>query len=554
MYRLPSLCLIATLLPPMLPASAADVPPAQILAPQIDAAVRNYYRPDGPGATIIVTYGGRTMFRQAYGLADVAAKTPMTPETVLRIASVTKQFTAVAVLMLEEEGRLALTDDVTKHLPGYPASGRKVTIEHLLTHTSGIPNYTALPDARAVRLRDMTVQQMIDRFKDLPLEFEPGSRFAYSNSGYFLLGAIIEKVSGQPFATFLERRIFLPLGMQDTAYEGHERRPAPHATGYSGGPGGFVAAERNSMTQPYAAGGLVSTVDDLARWDAAIADGKLLKAATWQRAFTPYALTTGKSAGYGYGWGINELLGQPAVSHSGGIDGFSSHAMFLPRQRLFVAVLQNADSRLVDPDVPARKAAAIVLGKPYPERTPAALDASVLQAFVGRYGSGGKTTHTVRLVDGALVLQRGGPVRRLLPYSPTGFMVENTLVTAEFTRAADGKVNGVRIDDTMRITSLDRTGDAPARQPIALAGAVFDPYQGRYQLAPGMELAITRDGERFYGQATGQPRVEMKAMSERAFFSDEVDAELEFFRDDSGKVDRLVLRQHGREMPATRIH
>jgi hypothetical protein len=220
---------------------------------------------------------------------------------------------------------------------------------------------------------------------------------------------------------------------------------------------------------------------------------------------------------------------------------------------LFVAVLQNAEAGLVSPDVPARKAAAAALGTPFPEHVPIRLERQALLPFAGQYGSDGKTTHTVRLDGDTLLLQRGGPVRRLLPYGPAAFAVEESLVTVEFTRGADGRVTGLAIDDTNERKVLVRTGDKPAREPVALPAAVFDAYRGRYELAPGVRLEISRDGTRFYGQATGQPRVEITATGPRTFYSDEADAELEFIANADGSIDALLLRQHGRETRARRV-
>lgn len=435
--------------------AAADA--ARPVAARIDAAIARYYRADGPGATVIVTRHGKPVFRKAYGLASVAPRRPMTPAMVQRLASVTKQFTAAAILLLADEGRLALDDDITAYLPDYPAHDRKITIEHLLTHTSGIPSYTGIAGFADARRDDVTVQQMIARFKDLPLEFAPGTRYRYNNSGYFLLGAIIEQVAGQPYADFMAQRLFIPLGMQDTAYAGHERRQAPHAAGHTRGADGWAPSFALSMTQPYAAGALVSTVDDLARWDGAIAAGKLLKRATWQRAFTAYRLADGTSTHYGYGWSVAEWNGSPAFSHGGGIDGFATYVMRLPEQGIYVAVLQNADGLPASPDVPARKAAAIAAGKPYPEHRIVRLAPAALAGLPGTYGSGGKSTHTVRQDGADLLLQREiGPARRLLPFSPTGFAVENTLVTVKFTRGADGAATALVIDDTAKLIPLER--------------------------------------------------------------------------------------------------
>ena len=354
---------------------ATKTVPAQSLSGKLDALFKPQYKAEDPGATVIVVKDGKTVFRKAYGAADVAARTPLTPGTVLRLGSITKQFTAVAILMLAEEGKLALNDPITRFFPDYPTQGKVITVEHLLTHTSGIVSYTSKPDYVSTMAQDFTVARMIDGFRNDPLEFEPGTTFSYNNSGYFLLGAIIEKVSGMTYAGFLERRIFTPLGMKDTAYEGVERSNAPRAAGYSAQEKGFAPAQPLSMSQPYAAGALVSTVDDLATWDAAIASGKLLTPASWKLAFPPYKLSPEKSTGYGYGWSVGTLQGTPMVDHGGGINGFRTHALRLPEQKIFVAVLTNADSGNADPEVLAKRAAALAMGKPFMEPKAFELDA-----------------------------------------------------------------------------------------------------------------------------------------------------------------------------------
>lgn len=355
------------------------------LATRIDNAIAPLFKAGEPGATIIVTKAGQPVFRKAYGLADVAKGQTMTPDTVMRIASITKQFTATTILMLADEGKLDLDDDINKFLPGYPTEGKRITIKQLLTHTSGIANFTSKPGFEAGVAEDLTPGQMIDTFKNDPLQFEPGTRYAYSNSGYFLLGVIIEKVSGLSYAQFVEQRIFVPLGMNNSAYDGHERGNAPRAQGYTrSGTGtgvGFEHGKVVSMTQPYAAGGLVSTVDDLARWDAAVSAGTLLKPASQQKAFTAHILPDGKSVPYGYGWSIGKLRGMTMQSHGGGIYGYSSYALRLPGQQLYVAVLTNADSGIAAADVIAMKVAAIAAGNPFPEHVPVTPDAKVVKAY-----------------------------------------------------------------------------------------------------------------------------------------------------------------------------
>lgn len=538
--------------PVALAQGAAPAAAEQSVAERIDRLVSPYYKPDVPGATVIVVKDGKTLFRKAYGLADVGRKVPMTPETAMRLGSISKQFTAVGILMLADEGKLALSDDITKFLPGYPTQGKKISIEHLLTHTSGIVSYTSKPGFMQTETQDFTVEQMIDSFKNDPLEFEPGSRYRYNNSGYFLLGAIIEKVSGMPYAKFMAQRIFIPLGMQHTAYEGHERVAGPQAAGHGKTKDGFGYSKPLSMTQPYAAGALVSTVDDLARWDAAISSGKLLKEASLTKAFEPYRLSTGKPNKYGYGWEMDKLQGVAMISHGGAINGFNTHAIRLPVEKVYVAVLTNTESGIVWSDVVAKKAAALAIGKPYPEFKPVTLDAAALDAFAGTYEMDEGGQRVVRRDKDGLVLQRpSGPPLRLTAYSQNGFYVPWGLDYMEFARDAKGAVTQLTFYRDGNATINKRVGDVSAdRKAVSIPPTAFDVWVGRYELAPNFVIELSRDGDKFYAQATGQAKMEIFPASETVFFSKVVDAELHLAQGSGGS---LTLRQNGREIVGHRL-
>src|SRR5262245_7719131 len=280
--------------------------PNQDLAEAIDVLLTEVYKPDGPGAAVVVVKDGRVLFRKGYGMANLELGVPIAPDMVFRLGSITKQFTAVAILMLAEQGALALDDDITAFFPDYPTHGHTITVEHLLTHTSGIRSYTGMPEWLPLWRKDFTVDELIDFFKHQPMDFAPGEKWSYNNSGYILLGAIIEKVSGKTYEQFLQQQIFEPLGMRQSYYDSTSRIIPRRVSGYSKGPEGYENAPYLSMTQPYAAGALASSVDDLALWDAALYGDRLIKPETLRRAFTSSTLNDGGATGYGYGWGISE--------------------------------------------------------------------------------------------------------------------------------------------------------------------------------------------------------------------------------------------------------
>lgn len=465
-------------------------------AAELDAIARAAYPANEPGASVLVMKDGTALLRKGYGLADLELQVPIAPEMVFRIGSVTKQFTAAAVLLLEQEGKLSTGDDIRKYLPDYPTEGRTVTIEHLLTHTSGIRSYTDM-SSFSDRIRDdMSVGELIDSFKNQPLAFEPGEKFAYNNSGYVLLGAIIEKVSGKSYETFLRERIFAPLHMEHTGYEESSKLVPGRAKGYDEANGSFINAAYLSMALPFSAGALVSTVDDLAKWDQALYSNRLLSQASLDKWWTPYRLTGGKSTGYGYGWGIDSYLGHPVVGHGGGINGFTCQVLRLPSDRVYVAVLTNRNDESSDPGGVARKLAAAAMGKPVAEPASWMLSPKALESFQGLYRIDDRARYLVNVEDGRLRLRRfgdehpeggrtrdPGPNERLnrvtsvlQPSSDSAFLIENTMTTVRFDKSASGEVRSLLVENWGREERAERTGEPYDDRSRALAaiGMLFD--------------------------------------------------------------------------------
>ena len=523
------------------------------LARNIEATLATHFKADEPGATVIVTRDGRTLYRNAFGLADVEKKTPLKPDDVFRIGSLTKQFTAVATLILADQGKLNVNDPVTKHLTDYPKTGDAVTIEHLLTHTSGVPSYTNSPEYEANMSKVVTVNEMIARFKDQPLKFAPGSRWEYSNSGYFLLGAIIERVSGMSYADFVAKTIFDPLGMKDSAYEGFERSGKKRAEGYSNK---TQIAPPLHMSQPYAAGSLLSTVDDLAKWDAAITAGKLLKPETWKRTFAPYTLTDGSKTVYGFGWEIRKLQGQDSMAHSGGINGFVSYGVHVPASKVYVAMLFNRmGGGGASPAYLSEKIAAIAMGKPYRDLKAITLDNAALDKHIGIYKLDEKTNRIVTREGNQLFIQRtGGGKGPIMPASAKEFFLANSFTTLMFEADANGETTHLVVNQASGTDTSPRVSKTPPppKKSIPVAAGVFDQYVGVYTIVAGVTMSVTRDGEKFFAQRTRQGPVEILAEAEDKFFAVGVDAQIRFERGADGKVNQMVLLQGGRETPAKR--
>ncbi|WP_342117581.1 serine hydrolase [Pseudoduganella sp. OTU4001] len=441
MTKLPALC-IASLFLLQAPFAAAQTP----LEQRIDAALAPMFKPNWPGATVIVTRNGKPVFRKAYGLASVQDNTPMQPEMQLRMGSITKQFTAVGILQLAEQGKLSVKDDIRKYLPDFPDKGKTITIEHLLHHTSGIPNYTSLKAFRGLLGENVSVPQVYASFKDEALEFATGERHSYSNSGYFLLGMVIEKLAGAKYQDYVAQNIFDPLGMKDTAYEGSERSDKRRIKGHRLSGKDIVPVSDIDVDIAYAAGALVTTVDDMARWDAAVSSGKLLKAATWSQAFTSCSLPQDAPCNYGYGWNIGTLAGHKMIHHGGSIPGFTAQALRLPDDKVFVAVLTNGNGGAVNTPVIAYKTAAIAIGLPFPEFKAVAVAPEALDSFVGTYVSADKTKRVFKREGDKLTMQRDGrDAATLMAHGPDRFFMDGSLASLEFQRGADGKVQSLLV-------------------------------------------------------------------------------------------------------------
>jgi D-alanyl-D-alanine carboxypeptidase len=544
---------------PLAASQAAAAPPAadSALAAKIDAVMAEVYKPGEPGAAIIVRKDGRTIIRKGYGMADLELGVPVAPDMVFRLGSITKQFTAVSILMLAQDGKLGLQDEITKFLPDYPTQGRTITVEHLLTHTSGIQSYTDLPEWLPLWRKDMTVAELIDLFKGKPMQFEPGARWAYNNSGYILLGAIIEKVSGRTYEQFVDERIFKPLGMTGSCYGSTQKIIPRRVPGYEAGRDGFVNAAYLSMTQPYAAGSLLSTVDDLAVWSDAVFSRRLVKREWLAKAFTPYKLAGGESTGYGYGWFIADFAGHRSIEHGGGINGFTTYEMTLPEDRIFIAILTNSAIAGREPEPRAVKIAWLTLGLAEPERMAVTLAAKDLDAVAGVYVNDRKQEYYFSREVGKLFAQRqGGAKNELLATSASEFFLKDNPARFLFMKDAGGRVTGLRIVSRIGPAQVfERTGKplpAPRRE-AEVDPALYDRLAGDYELAPDFTITILRRGDKLISQATGQPEVELFPESATRFFLKVVDAQVDFVVDASGRVTGLVLHQGGQDLPAKKI-
>ena len=473
----PALLAAFTLFTPAI--ALADPSSTGELAPKVEEYMDARVRRDRFSGSVLIARAGKVLFCRGYGLANREHEVPCTPKTKYRLGSITKQFTAMAILILQEQGKLSISDPVKKHFPQAPKSWDGITIHHLLTHTSGIPNYTSLPDFLKTLPDRVTLKELIGRFKDKPLEFQPGEKFKYSNSGYILLGQIIETAAAMPYATFLKQAIFDPLQMRDTGYDNAIPILMHRAAGYTRRLGLVLTnADYVDMSIPHAAGALYSTVEDLLKWDQALDAGKLISQKSFDAMFTPC------KDNYGYGWLVDRKFNRTRQAHGGGIMGFVTIIERFPTEKVLVVVLSNLENSPVG--VIGNDLAAITLGEPYVvprEPKVVVVDPKLYDAYTGRFEADlpdgkGKREYTITQERGRLMLESKDQTKlEAVPEAESRFYIKGWDAVVEFVRGPAGAAtemivlhNNVKVR-AKRVEAKPKAGAGKPAQPRAAPAA-----------------------------------------------------------------------------------
>lgn len=383
--------------------------------------------------SVLVARDRTILLDKGYGFANLEWNIPDSPTTKFRLGSITKQFTSASILLLEERGKLKVDDPVKKYMPDAPAAWDKVTIYNLLTHTSGIPSFTGFPDYTFTEAIPTTPEKLVARFRDKPLEFQPGEKWNYSNSGYVLLGYLIEKISGQPYDKFVQENIFNPLRMKDSGYDSNSAVILRRASGYSPGPSGPVNAGYIDMSIPLSAGGLYSTTEDLLRWEQGLFGGKLLSTASLQKMITPF------KNDYACGLAVRMVNGRKLIEHGGGIEGFNTQLSYYPEDKLTVIVLGNLNGS--GPSGIAPKMAALAHGEKVvlaEERKEVTVPAKILADYVGSYELAPGFIFVVTLEGDQLITQITG--QPIFAESETMFFPKVVDAEIEFFKNEKGQV------------------------------------------------------------------------------------------------------------------
>lgn len=511
------------------------------------------YTTDSPGLSLLVAKDGKTIYSNGFGMADLENNIKAASKHVFEIGSITKQFTSVSILMLEEQGKLSLDDEITKYIEDYPTQGKTITIHHLLNHTSGIKSYTNLPSFMTHARTDMTPIELIDKFKNEPMEFDPGTQFNYNNSGYILLGHIIEIISGQSYADFIKTNIFDKLDMTNSYYGSMTKLIPNRARGYSETKSGYRNANYLSLTLPYAAGSIMSTTEDLLKWQNAISANTLISQSSLDKATNGSKLNNGEDIDYGYGWGKGNIRGSRTYEHSGGIFGFTTNGIFLPEENIYIIGLSNCDCGNVG--TITKNVAALALGKPFPKKEDAiTLNKELLNKYVGAYEFDKGVIRHITLKDSQLFSQREGSIDLgIYPMTETNFIFDGNDTSYDF-YSENGKRMAKFTTNGKAIIGLGIDKAPPSeRKEISLPAEISSQYIGVYEIQPGFNIEISVRENRIYGLATGQGEFELFAEEKDEFFLKVTPADIHFKRNAAGTVESLILFQGGQEMPGKKI-
>ncbi len=452
----PLLTVLALALAAPLPPLAATPPAAAALArPHLAAQVDAYLEPllkrDLISGSVLLARGGEVLVAKGFGPANREWDAANGVDTKFRLGSLSKQFTAAAILLLEQRGQLRLEDPLAKYLPGFPRADR-ITLHQLLSHTSGLANFNQLPDYWEKNLHHLALREVIDWFKDQPPRAQPGESWNYSNAGFTLLAAVIEKASGRDFAAFLRDELFRPLGMTATGVDEHEEILGRRADGYVRDENGVKRVSYRDMAFMNGAGSIYSTVGDLFRWDRALRTQKPLNGTSLERLFTPV------KEHYACGWFVDQRFGRRLISHSGDITGFRCDMQRFVGDDVTVILLLNFESTFTA--AVARDLGAMALGEPYqpaliPEGVP--VPPGTLEAVVGSYGLDARNTLALTVKDGRLLASAPGlPEAAAVPQSGTVFFIQEWNGMLRVLRGPEGGVTGLRLTQGARTIPAKR--------------------------------------------------------------------------------------------------
>lgn len=511
------------------------------LSEDLNKLLQPYILANEPGGVVLVAKKGTVVYKKAFGMANMELNVPVNDSMIFYIGSNTKQFTAVAILQLSEKGKLQLQDSVGKFINcPYPVSG--ITIEQLLSHTSGMGSTNETPAYKLIDRKGVTPAELVKYYTSLPIEFPAGTKWAYNNANFYILGCLIEKLSGQSYADYVTENIFKPAGMLST-YMGKERSIIKNRpSGYTNFRLGIFNIRVSTVELLYSSGGIQSTTEDMLKWNRALNGGRLLHTETLQHAYTPQTLVNGKKTSYGMGFHLQDLHRSPAYRHGGLVEGFTSETLYLPEEDVYVVMLLNQETFKI-PIVPlVRIIAGLAINKPY-NYTAIPISKAELPKFIGSYENTAGELVNITEQNGHLNFQR--PYGTVYPLHYAGnneFFLDKDLIRADFTLEADGKVKSLKTSQAdvgiMEWFKTERPALNLATERVP--DSLLKLYSGIYLSVKNDTIRISRDGPGLYYKAGNNPKQIVAAENNARFISFKQDLRLEFITDPVTKALTLL--------------
>ncbi|WP_111682694.1 serine hydrolase [Winogradskyella tangerina] len=531
----------------------------------IDQLMQHSYDYGIFNGTILVSVDGKEIYSNALGYADKNSGRKLNKSTSVYLASVSKQFTTMAIMILKEQNKLSYDNTLADYFPEFPEYAKEVTIKQMMQHTSGIPDHYRF----GIYKPGLSNEDVYKLLLDQPLDFKSGERFSYSNGGYVLLSMIVAKVAEQPFHEFMKTQIFDPLGMDNTlVYDTSEPKIKDRAVGYN------ANGELDDYTIfTTGAGGMYSNIYDLHKWDQALYTEKLVSKETLEEAFTPAKLNNGEYTQYGFGWGVQDNDGKKSVQHSGGLAGYRT---FIRRnlydnsgyivltnhgnQTNLTPILRALDAILADesyemPRVPLSSELSKLLSDHKAEKAISKIE-TLLNSNSKKYeidefgiNSLGYDYFGEGDLKTALAIFEFNVAKNPNASNPYDSLGEVQLAMGDTIQAVNNYKKSYKLDpnNTNAIDVLKRIGvdTSEMTKPLEVDAKILDTYVGKYELQPNFILSVTRDENRLFVQATGQGKIEVFPMSDIKFYSKIVDAQITFQKNSNGKISSLTLHQNG---------
>lgn len=519
---------------------------------EIEEITADAYGGEEPGASVLVMQGETILIADGFGIADLEWRSPITHDTSFRIGSISKPFTAVAILQLVDTGRIDLDQPISVYLPDLPENLGRPTVRQLLSHTSGLPDHFSLPVIPSIMRNPITPEGIIALMTDAQLSFEPGTRWAYSNFNYVLLGKLIETLDeqGRDFGTYIEDEIFAPLGMENSHYDRQSAIIPNRARGYDhdgSGPSNTITVETSLA---YAAGALMTSANDMARFTNALRNGTLMSEEMQTIAWTPIMLPDGQSTDYGLGFNVSDFLGETAIWHNGSINGFQAAWIYLPASDHTVAVLSNGYYR-PNSTTMARRILASLADQPVPRFSSVESDDNTLSGFVGRYQLDDDRILQIHIQGGARFNINGGRWNELTFSGDNLFYISDSLTHMRFHPDAAGENTALTYVSSTLIQHQGR--QIPGDIEGAAIALPLDPEEsvaltGNWLMSSGDVFSVTREAERLSFQMPNQPPETLYRSGPRQYFVRT--APIELTLSDDGQV--LELNLYGNTLLLTK--